>query len=1358
MATYTTLDQYPDLSAVQMASAPVLSWAVSAPNSLGGDFEAVSSGSTAGASLRSIFRFTAIEGATYSLSSLSALDPLSLRVYDQFGNTIVVNNESDDPAGSTFSDGYLYQWDQIPTWRAPYTGTYYVDASWLQSSSVLFHFLMLTEDRDTAATNRAPLVASALRDQNWTEGRLLFFEVPEPTFSDPDAQALTLTASLASGAALPSWLGFDPARRRFEGIAPPGGPDLTVRVTATDPLGASVFDDVVFFTVAGASNGITGTAGADKLVGTTGDDTLYGLAGNDSLDGGAGNDTLIGGDGDDTFDWDPDQRAGNDRFEGGAGNDTFVLSGTGDTVVENAGAGTDVIWTPVSYSLASAANVENLLGFGSVGLTLTGNALDNFLQGTAANDRLTGGVGNDRIDGKGGQDVAVFSGNFSDYTITFDSATGSYRVADRQAGRDGIDTVLGVETLSFADGQRAVSSTGGDTTPPFVLAYTPADEAQGVDVTTNITIIFSEPVVGGSGNIVLRTGSGVLVESFAVASSTNLQFGGSTLTINPRADLSPGTAYRLDLPQGSIRDAAGNSFAGASDYNFTTRVFDDYAADVSTTGRASISGEVTGTVEFAGDADWFVVNLTAGRRYQFALNGQTLADPFLAIHDARGNRLATDDDTGPGLNALLAYVPPVSGTYYLSASGVGANLGTYSLGAVLLAGDDYAGNRLTTGRIVLDGASIRGTVETANDEDWFSVTLEAGQAYTFRLDGETLSDPVVGIFSGSGQFIALDDNSGGQRNALLGFTATTTGTHYVAATGVGGTVGTYSLTAKRVIGDDQLASTATTGRLAVGSSIDGNIERVGDHDWFAIPLVAGQNVQFNLEGTTLADPLLTLRSSSGAAIASDDDSGTGLNARLTYRVPSSGTYYVDVQGVENTLGTYRLSAAAVAADDVGDGPSTTARVVVGGSFSGGIDFAGDEDWVAVSLSAGQSYAFRLDGVTLSDPLLGLFSSAGVLLDIDDDSGGSTNSLIQFVPTATGTYFLAAAGYGSATGSYRLSVSGAVNDDFAGTAGTTGRVGIGGSTSGRIESANDSDWFAVSLTAGQAYQFRLRGAGGSDPQLSLLSGSGTVLATDDDSGGGLDSLIRFTATATGTHFLAARMQGTTTGDYTVSAETAAAADSGYSIRIAYSGDARYRTYFDQAVARWTQVIVGDLPDVRDSTYGLIDDLLIEARVSTIDGPGGILGRAAPTARRAAEDSWLPYRGFMEFDSADLAGMEADGTLASVILHEMGHVLGINSTDWPRHGLVSADRSTYIGPAGVAAYRQLTGNVSLRSVPVETDGGAGTAFGHWDEQTFDRELMTGFAESAPPMPLSILTVGTLADLGYQVNYGAADPFGL
>ncbi|CAN0313194.1 unnamed protein product, partial [Phaeothamnion confervicola] len=62
-------------------------------------------------------------------------------------------------------------------------------------------------------------------------------------------------------------------------------------------------------------------------------------------------------------------------------------------------------------------------------------------------------------------------------------------------------------------------------------------------------------------------------------------------------------------------------------------------------------------------------------------------------------------------------------------------------------------------------------------------------------------------------------------------------------------------------------------------------------------------------------------------------------------------------------------------------------------------------------------------------------------------------------------------------------------------------------------------------------------------------------------------------------------------------------------------------------------------------------------------------------------------------------------------------------------------------------------------VENNYGPGTACGHWDEKQLKGELMTGLAESSgSKMPLSVVTIGALADLGYTVDYGAADPFTL
>ena len=217
---------------------------------------------------------------------------------------------------------------------------------------------------------------------------------------------------------------------------------------------------------------------------------------------------------------------------------------------------------------------------------------------------------------------------------------------------------------------------------------------------------------------------------------------------------------------------------------------------------------------------------------------------------------------------------------------------------------------------------------------------------------------------------------------------------------------------------------------------------------------------------------------------------------------------------------------------------------------------------------------------------------------------------------------------------------------------------------------------------------------------------------------------------------------------------------------YDIDLRYRTSassaqraaFDAAVARWETVLLGDLPNVNDGGT-TIDDLVIDVYFRQIDGPGGVLGSAGPTGVRGG--SLLPFEGFMEFDSADAANLLNNGTLDEVILHEMGHVLGIG-TLWQPKGLLvgTANNPRFAGSNANQAYNQTRTSNDSQGAYVEADGGGGTAYGHWDEGVYNSELMTGFVEPANvAMQLSRITAGSLIDLGYpQVNLDAADAYTL
>ncbi|HWP16365.1 MAG TPA: leishmanolysin-related zinc metalloendopeptidase [Xanthobacteraceae bacterium] len=228
-------------------------------------------------------------------------------------------------------------------------------------------------------------------------------------------------------------------------------------------------------------------------------------------------------------------------------------------------------------------------------------------------------------------------------------------------------------------------------------------------------------------------------------------------------------------------------------------------------------------------------------------------------------------------------------------------------------------------------------------------------------------------------------------------------------------------------------------------------------------------------------------------------------------------------------------------------------------------------------------------------------------------------------------------------------------------------------------------------------------------------------------------------------------------------TAAAPPSGYTIEIRFLGGLsdKQKQAFKLAANRWTQVIIGDLPDVIVGGE-TINNLRITAQGTDIDGVGNILGQAGPNRLRpknAGAAAFLPATGDMQFDTADLANMEANGTLNDVITHEMGHVIGIG-TIWSQKKLLKGagtSNPTFQGTGATKEYGVLRGAAGPVAVPVENTGGAGTRDSHWRDTIFGAELMTGFVGAAGN-PLSRMTVASLQDLGYTVNLAAAEPYQL
>jgi hypothetical protein len=212
-------------------------------------------------------------------------------------------------------------------------------------------------------------------------------------------------------------------------------------------------------------------------------------------------------------------------------------------------------------------------------------------------------------------------------------------------------------------------------------------------------------------------------------------------------------------------------------------------------------------------------------------------------------------------------------------------------------------------------------------------------------------------------------------------------------------------------------------------------------------------------------------------------------------------------------------------------------------------------------------------------------------------------------------------------------------------------------------------------------------------------------------------------------------------------------------------------FTAAAARVHAMVISDVPDVVLTGFDLgrcgvaapplnetVDDVLIYATVAPIDGPGKILGSAGPCIIRS--QSVFTVIGLMRFDVDDLNALFSSGRLDAVILHEMLHVVGFG-TLWRNKDLLfgsGTEDPRFSGAVAAAQCVAAEGVVTCGDgrVPLENIGGSGTIESHWRESVFDTELMTGFIEQNPNMPLSAITLASLEDLGFSVNYLSADPF--
>ena len=461
---------------------------------------------------------------------------------------------------------------------------------------------------------------------------------------------------------------------------------------------------------------------------------------------------------------------------------------------------------------------------------------------------------------------------------------------------------------------------------------------------------------------------------------------------------------------------------------------DDISGSISTTGRVTVGNSLTGEIETTNDSDAYAVELVAGRTYRIDLEGAatgkgTLADPFLRwLRDSSGNGLhgTRDYDGGEGLNPRQVFTPQVSGTYYITASGQGDSVGTYTLrvtdtsapvfgasayGFQLGENTDGGTTRVSLGTVSAtdpEGASVGYSIVGGNELGSFEIDAASGElfykgsgedyesettSYELRVrasDGGLHTDMTVNVnvtdvaeapvFAETSYAFSLAENADGgtDRVSLGAVTATDPDNDPVA----------YS-----IVGGDPV------GLFAIDEST-GELFYVGAGEDYE----AGA-VQFDL----------TIRASDGALTA---------DAAVSVAITDAPEQTIVAPADPEILQT----VSELAGEDFSRNISTAGRIVVDDTATGNIGTRSDRDWFAVELVADREYQIDLRGGptgdgTLSDPYLrGIHDAEGTLISgtTNDDGGAGYNSRVTFTASETGAYYIAAGAFGR-LGTYELEV-------------------------------------------------------------------------------------------------------------------------------------------------------------------------------------------------------------------------------------------------------------------------------------------------------------------------------------------------
>ncbi|MBI5667051.1 MAG: PPC domain-containing protein [Chloroflexi bacterium] len=423
--------------------------------------------------------------------------------------------------------------------------------------------------------------------------------------------------------------------------------------------------------------------------------------------------------------------------------------------------------------------------------------------------------------------------------------------------------------------------------------------------------------------------------------------------------------------------------------------------------------------------------------------------------------------------------------------------------------------------LLVYGQSVSGQINNSTPRAVYAFDGLRGEvlAISVTATGGSL-DPVLSLQDASGQVLFNLDDSQGSRDITIEALRVPQSGRYTLVVGrfgyrLGSTSGDYNLRLERIG-----VSSASGSALRYGDSVINTISNMTPQLFYSFRARRGEIVNIRMERVSgNLDPYLQVVDSNAFLLADNDDvPGTGsLDATITgLLIERDGTYVIKATRYGEAAGTStgRFVLTLQEADDSGLGNSAQAAIPInlGDTVQGEITADDINRYYAFEAKANDLITVRMTRLTGSLDSFLILANAGLQqLSADDDSGGGQNAKIEnFLVPADGLYYLIASRFdgdtGTTTGSYRLELQ-SLGSAFEDVPEDVQRISYGTTVTGRIDDQTPEVTFAFWGFQGDAISIALnRGDGDLDPAVRLLDADGSLLASDDDSGGGQNARI------------------------------------------------------------------------------------------------------------------------------------------------------------------------------------------------------------------------------------------------------------